>query len=357
MRHPTEGTLRRLLDEPAGVSDADREHIAACPTCLSALAAAHADAAVAGVSMTGDAVADVDAGWRRLTGVVMVEQPRRVAVPATGRRRRSVLRSPLVAVLGVALLLAGAGIAAAADWLPIFRTQQIEPVTITQADMVALPDLSAYGEVEVEESPDVRQVADAAAAQAATGLPVPSVTDLPAGVSGVPVIQVGGQASVVFTFSAAKAAQAAGSATLPPPPPGLDGARFRLVAGPGLVETWSADSGLPGLLVARAVAPVGYSTGVPFEQARDYLLTLPGLPQDLVTQLQAFSGDGTTLPLPLPADMVSASESEVGGVPAQVLTARDGTMTAVIWVQDGIVTAVGGSLSADEALSVARGLQ
>ena len=34
MRHPTDGTLRRLIDEPAGVPDADRAHIAACPTCL-----------------------------------------------------------------------------------------------------------------------------------------------------------------------------------------------------------------------------------------------------------------------------------------------------------------------------------
>lgn len=44
MRHPTEGTLRRLVDEPAGVTDADREHVAGCPVCLSGLAAAQEDA-------------------------------------------------------------------------------------------------------------------------------------------------------------------------------------------------------------------------------------------------------------------------------------------------------------------------
>jgi hypothetical protein len=32
-------------------------------------------------------------------------------------------------------------------------------------------------------------------------------------------------------------------------------------------------------------------------------------------------------------------------------------MAAVVWVEDGIVTAVAGSLSTDEVLSVARGLQ
>jgi hypothetical protein len=40
-----------------------------------------------------------------------------------------------------------------------------------------------------------------------------------------------------------------------------------------------------------------------------------------------------------------------------VLTLRDGTMTGVVWVDDGIVTAVAGSLNADEVLSVARGLR
>jgi hypothetical protein len=43
-------------------------------------------------------------------------------------------------------------------------------------------------------------------------------------------------------------------------------------------------------------------------------------------------------------------------VPATVLTSRDGLLAGVVWVDDGIVTAVAGSLSADEVLSVARGL-
>jgi hypothetical protein len=32
-------------------------------------------------------------------------------------------------------------------------------------------------------------------------------------------------------------------------------------------------------------------------------------------------------------------------------------MALVVWVHDGVVTAVGGSLSTDEVLSVARGLR
>ena len=52
MRHPTEGLLRRLLDEPAGVPDADRQHVLDCPQCLDALASVQQDAALVGAALT-----------------------------------------------------------------------------------------------------------------------------------------------------------------------------------------------------------------------------------------------------------------------------------------------------------------
>jgi hypothetical protein len=119
MRHPTDGTLRRLLDEPAGVPDADREHVAACPVCLAGLAAAREDAEVAGAALSTPPRVDVDAGWHRLAATAAREEASRAAVPepAAPRRRRSLLRRPAIAALGVAVVLAGASAAAAADWL------------------------------------------------------------------------------------------------------------------------------------------------------------------------------------------------------------------------------------------------
>src|SRR4051794_36043197 len=132
MRHPTDGTLRRLLDEPAGVADADREHVAHCPVCASGLAAAQRDAAVADGARSVEIASDGAAGWDRLLRAVPVEGRRRVAATGPARRRRAALRSPVVAAVGVLALLAGAGAAAATDWLPVFRTERIAPVTITQ---------------------------------------------------------------------------------------------------------------------------------------------------------------------------------------------------------------------------------
>jgi hypothetical protein len=365
MRHPTDGTLRRLLDEPAGVADADREHVAGCPVCLSGLAAAQQDAALTRAALDVDVAVDVDAGWSRLSNAVAVDaRPQPAAAARSWRpaaaagRWRAMLRKPVVAGFAVVAILTGASAAAAADWLQIFRTEQIAPVTLTQADLVALPDLSAYGEVEMTQEADVREVADAAAAEKATGLAVPRVGELPRGVIGQPSFQVGNRVNAVFTFSLRKATQTAAAAgqTLPPPPPGLDGSEFRLSAGPGVAAVWSEARGVPALIVARAVAPTAYSAGVPFETAADYVLSLPGLPEAVASQLRAFSGDATTLPLPVNDKYLTSSTADVGGLPATVLTSRDGVLSGVVWVNDGVVTAVAGSLNTDEVLSVARKL-
>jgi hypothetical protein len=359
MRHPTDGTLRRLLDEPAGVPDADREHVAGCPVCLGGLATAQADATAAAVVLRTPPAPDVDRAWQRLSATVAADGRRRAPVTASPRRRRRALRSPAVAVLGVLLVLTGAGAAAAADWLQIFRTEQIAPVAVSSSDLVRLPDLSAYGDLTMTAEPDVQEVADAAAAEDATQLTAPEVRALPRGVTGDPVFYAGSQASATFTFSADRAAQAAAAAgeTLPPPPPGLDGSQVRLVAGPGLAEVWSESRGVPALVVARVVAPTAFSSGVPFDTVRDYLLSLPGLPDDLAAQLRDFAGDGTTLPLPVPAELVTSSTADVDGQQGTVLTSRDGTAAGVVWVADGVVTGVAGTLSVDEVLSVARGLR
>ncbi len=350
MRHPTDGALRRLVDEPAGVADADRAHVAGCGVCLAGLATAQQDAALTSAALHTEAGVDVDAGWARLSQAVAGEPLRK---PARARWRPA-LRSPVVAAVAAVALLTGAGAAAAADWLQIFKTERIAPITVSQADLLRIPDLSAYGDTNLTEV-DISEVADAAAAAQATGLDVPQVRDLPRGVTGSPAYQVGSKATAEFTFNAAKARKAAGP-TLPPMPPGLDGSRFRLTAGPGVAAVWNGNSGFPALIVARAVAPAAYSDGIPFATARDYLLTVTGLPEDVRTQLRSFSGDGRTLPVHVLAEELTSSAAEVDGRPATVFRLRDGSLAAVVWVDDGVVTAVAGSLSTGEVLKVARAL-
>jgi hypothetical protein len=345
MGHPTESALRRLLDEPSGVADADRQHVADCPQCLGGLTSMGEDAALIHAALATENIAgvDVDAAWRRLSMAAPSPTVERAAAPPR-RRRRGVLRRPSIAAFTVAVVLTGAGTAAANDWLHIFRTKKIAPVSFSAADLVALPDLRAYGEVVVTSPVDVNPVPDADAAAAVSGISVPKVTTLPRGVSGEPAYQVGRQASATFTFSADV-------------PPGLDGSQVRLVAGPGVAAVWRQPSGVPALVVGRAVAPTALSSGVPFETVRDYLLSLPGLPAGVAAQLRTFAGDGSTLPLPVPAERMTTSSAQVGGAPATVLASRDRLLAAVVWVDHGVLTVVAGSLSAGEVLSIARELQ
>ncbi|MDP9430214.1 MAG: hypothetical protein M3Q47_15730 [Actinomycetota bacterium] len=357
MRHPSDGVLRRLVDEPAGVTDADRRHVADCPTCLRRLDDARADARRVGAALSTPTTGiDTDAAWARLS----MTSARPPATLVAGRGRwRTAARRPAVAALSAVILVTGAGVAAANDWLPIFRTEQVTPVEVTSTELVALPDLSAYGELELTQEPDPEQVADAATARERTGLAVPEVAELPDGVTGEPAYQAAGVAGATFTFSAEKAAQAAAAEgeVLPPPPAGLDGSTLRLQAGPGVAAVWSQPTGVPTLVVARVVAPTVSSSGVPFETVRDYLLTLPGMPAGLADQLRDLSSDAATLPLPVPAELVTSSTADVGGSSATVLASRDGLFAAVVWVEDGVMTGVAGSLSADELLSVARDLR
>jgi hypothetical protein len=363
MRHPTEGVLRRLLDEPAAVPDTDREHAAGCGECLDRLAGVREDAELVHAALVTDAATGVDAGgaWQRLsTAVSAGGAPVRTLAPRRAGRFREAVRRPVVAGVAVAAVLAGAGAAAAADWLPIFQTERIEPVGIGAGDLNAVPDLQSYGEVVDVGDPAVHTVADAAAAEAETGLDVPEVTSLPRGVDGEPTYRVGDEVSATFAFSAERAARAAADAgeELPPPPPGVDGSRVRLVAGPGVAQVWSERGAVPDFVVGRAVAPRAFSSSdVSFEVVRDYLLSLPGVPEDLAARLRTFNADDSTLPLPVPTEHVTTSEAVVDGQPATVLVTRDRLMAAVVWVEDGVVTVVAGSVDADDVLSVARGLR
>ena len=253
----------------------------------------------------------------------------------------------VAATVVVAAVLAGAGTAAANDWLPIFRTNEIEPIELGASDLVALPDLSAYGELAVTDELDVRAVGDASTAASLTGLDVPVVTSLPRGIAGDPVYRVADPVGATFSFSTA----------LPAAPPGLEGSEVRFSAGPGVAAIWTQSTGMPGLVVSRAVAPTAFSSGVPFGTVRDYLLSLPDVPEELATQLRMFDPDGSTLPLPVPRDFIATSEADVNGLPATVLSARDRSLAGVLWVDGGVVTLVAGTLDADEVLVVARGLR
>ena len=361
MTHLSDGALRRYVDEPDGLPDTELVHLQHCDRCTRALAQAQQDGLAAKTVLLtrSDEEPDIDAAWERLQSSLRSNAQTVASVPA-GRQsfRTRVLKAPVLAAAGALLVVGGATAAAANDWLPIFHTESITPVSVNVNDLTQLPDLSSFGKWDLKTDPSLVDVPDAAAAESQTGLTVSTPTDLPTGVDGNPHYQVMDKQVATFTFSqrkAAAAAQAAGQ-SLPPLPAGLDGAVLRLELGPAVVQTWTQQSGMPTLLVAQVVAPSASSNGVPLQTLRDALLSLPGLPADVAAELRAALGDGTTLPLPVPSDEYTTTSAEVSGSPATVITSRDQTIAGVLWLDGGVVTIVAGPLDAQEVLSVADGL-
>ncbi|MDY7091135.1 MAG: hypothetical protein SYR96_39415, partial [Actinomycetota bacterium] len=77
----------------------------------------------------------------------------------------------------------------------------------------------------------------------------------------------------------------------------------------------------------------------------------------VASRLRSFSADGKTLPLHVMPEKLTSEPADVNGRPATVLSSTDQVLAAVVWVDDGKVTLVAGSLSPGEVLTVARGLR
>jgi hypothetical protein len=361
MTHLSDGALRRYIDEPDGLPDVQLDHLQHCERCSLALTEAQQDGLAAETALlpsTSEDV-DIDAAWSRLQSSVRSNARPIGTVPVERRSLRARrLRAPALAAAGALLVVGGATAAAANDWLPIFHTESITPVSVNLNDLTQLPDLSSFGQWDVKTNPQLVDVPDASAAMSQTGLTVSTPTDLPTGVEGTPQYQVMEKQVATLTFSERKAAAAAQTAgeSLPPLPSGLNGAVLQLELGPAVVQTWSQQSGAPTLIIGQVVAPSASSNGVPLATLRDALLSLPGLPDSVAAELRAATGNGTTLPLPVPADEYTTTSAEVSGTPATVLTSRDQTLAGVVWLDAGVVTIVAGPLDAEEVLSVADGL-
>ena len=139
---------------------------------------------------------------------------------------------------------------------------------------------------------------------------------------------------------------------------GSTAAQVRLEAGPGVAQVWTSAAGAPGPGRGPRGRPDRVLLRRAFEVVRDYLLSLPGLPASSPRSCGRSPRDGSTLPLPVPG---RPGEHDAGATSAArratVLPTRDRALAAVVWVEDGVVTAVAGSLDADEVLAVARGLR
>jgi hypothetical protein len=230
-----------------------------------------------------------------------------------------------------------------------------------------------------------RVVGDVAAASAAVGFPVKVPGQLPAGIDKQPSqISVTSAETMTFTFRADKTRAYLDSIgrkdfALPAK---FDGASIQINVPAAAVLTFSTSATSAGpttsdgssasarempsrlgvtaansVLVVQAKAPTIDATGVTFEELRDFLLSLPGLPPQTAAQIRAIGDLNTTLPVPIPST-ASARKVQVNGGPGLIIAEQNTRIAGgVVWQAGGVVYAAGGPLNEGDLMAIASSLR
>ncbi len=401
-KHPSDGTLRRLLDEPVAVAVVDEDHATRCMRCQARTSLMRQDDAALTLALDSHVEVAPAVALERLRTAERVA-PALASARAPGRRgreavlgrprlRRPILR-PTTVITSVLVLMGGATAAAATNLVPIFEPESVVPVVIQAGDIVGLQALSRFGTVTGTSKLDLTPESSASALASAAGFSLPTVT-VPSGLpTGSPSYWLVSPESAQLQISVAKAQQAAikDGNSVPPAPPGVDGSVLQVATGPGALELWglqlpgftggsdrlfggsssSASSGsggstgapastgntaqvsdLPQLAVAEVKGPSVSSSGVDLSALESYLLSQPGISSQLAAQIRAIGDPSSTLPIPVPPGATSSSVN-LNGRTAVVLAAG-GDGNAVVWAENGRLFAVLGQASASELIDVAR---
>jgi hypothetical protein len=364
--HLSDGTLRRMVDEPdANGGGADARHLETCTDCKTRYGTVSQDArAISSLMTAPELKVDVASALRRVRTAPAARPRFGFRLPMMRPGSRPVVLAFATAVAAVALL-----VTAIAQDSNTFTPQTLTPVPVTLADMQSLSQLSAYGTITWTKQPSPQIVTNAEAATAASGLPVPKVASLPGGVSSTVTYAAMGKATAVFTFSKDKAAAAAAQAgkTLPALPTALDGAQLTVTVGPAVAEIYGnfskpaagsdiTQANLPQMIVGETTAPVATSSQVTVVQFENALLAQPGISAELKAAIKAIGDPSTTLPIPIPVQFATSSTVTIQGVQGLALGDNTGVGAGVIWINHGVVYGVIGTVKRDDAVSVANQL-
>lgn len=371
MRHLDDGTLRRLVDDPAAISDSLQRHYASCDRCHRRYTEVFEDADAVSSMMSLPAVG-VDSGsaLHLLQKRIAIAETKSRSVRAPSLRRPAIrVRSswrPAFATVGTLGILAivftvTPASSLAQNVLSVFQPSQVQSLQTTSAELASLRGLRVYGDLSRSPSTGATSVSNAAAASSASGMsvlvPDPSLSGVPASAATYSVIPASSQS---FTFDAAKAQQHASSTgtTMPPMPAGLDGSTLTVSVGTTVLTQYSGQSSeLPQLVIGQMTAPKVSSSGVPLAEMENYVLSLPGVSPTLAAEIRSLGDASTTLPIPIPVDLANSRAVEVQGVHGVEVGDNTGLGAGVIWEKDGIVYAVGGTLTESQAVAIAQSLR
>jgi anti-sigma factor RsiW len=300
----------------------------------------------------------------------------------------------LIAILGLAFSFSPVG--SLADQLfKTFRVQQFQAVTVHVPQMSSLPQmhdgmgegvtpeqlaqfqamLAPLGTPTTNATPNsVREVADQAAARdflAGHGSPLYAPRAVPGSFVGTtPRYGVADPTSSTYTLNVQTAQQYlafANSSELNalPWPQGVDQLTFGLDTPAAVATVYGDEANNKGFGILQMavldsdIAGAGPVLTLPDEldvnAFRAALLALPGLPADTVAQVKGVKDWERTLIIPVPEDATSKNVTIDGNAGLLILDGQ-GRGSLLLWQQDGMLFAVGGTLGEDEIMDIANGL-
>ncbi len=365
MAHLSDGTLRRKFDDADSLTEAENRHYSACADCQSRYATLADDARiVAGALAVPDIKVDVASAFSRVRSAPAAQPRFGIRLPIIQPASR-----PVMGVLAAATIILALVVTGVAQGI-FFRPQTVQVVPVSVADLQSLNGLGDFGTLTWTTPPAPQLVSSATDAANVSKLSVPVVGPLPSTVSSNVTYAAMPAAIGVFKFDAAKAAAAAAKAgkTLPAMPAGMDGSTLTVTVGPAVVEIYgnlptsgsatdTSQLSVPQLVIGESSAPVVTSSGVSTQQLEDYLLSLPGVSPQLAAAIRAVKDPSTTLPIPIPIEYATSKSVPVQGVEGVAVGDNTGLGAGVIWIKNGTVYGVAGTLKQDAILDIANGLK
>ena len=366
MAHLSEGTLRRMFDDPDSRTGSDQQHLESCGDCRTRFEKVSGEArSIATLLAVPEAKVDVARALDRVRSAPAAKPKLGFRLPILRPASRPMMLAFAAAGVAVGLL-----VTVIAQDANVYAPSSVTPVPITVADLQALSQLSQYGTISWTKQPQLQVVTGAAEAASMSGLKVPTVGKLPAGVSTNVTYGASSQAVAVFTFSASKAAAAAAAQgkAMPKMPAGMDGAQLTVTAGPAVAEVFGnfqkptsgtdiSQANLPQMIVVESSAPTATSTQVTVKELESFLLAQPGISSQLAAAIRAIGDPSTTLPIPVPIQYATSSKVTVQGVQGVALGDNTGLGSAVIWVKNGVVYGIAGTVKQSDAINIADNLK
>ncbi len=374
MRCPSEDHLRAWL---VPVSDTELDaHLSSCDRCSARLHGIRQTAQVVQQNLDvlgggSDGLPDPDpaAALRKFKANL----ERNHTMSEFGRRRslRPVLAGGVLVVALLAAFLVAPVRSAAVGLFDVFRVERFALITVDTSklpvkmhssdrkmhDGEAKPDLNAFGTYTGPtrlEKPE--RVASLAAASERVNSRLATAGDVLEGFKANEVyVTRPVQASYTFDVDKMRQKIAASGLQGVKAPEQLDGKTFTLNVDEGVLVRYGTEEN--GAVFAQGPSPeLTIPEGVNMNYLRQDFLLIPGLPADLVAQVQEIEDWERTLIIPVPANG-SSQEVRINGAEGVLISSADGKANGVLWQRDGRLYAIGGTLTSEQALGAARAVQ